>query len=175
MGHFQGIWKHKLHLRLKITPAPEKPPWRALVPISPAPPTAVTAQMGAGWPAPAGQRGYLGISPLPSSQLMPDPLNFTRSKGRAPQTRGKTTGKAPTSFPPRLISQRLFRFAFSKALSAPGAPAAAGPREPGAGVRGSSPPPAAASQDSTVQTHPSSSPPPSQPTWKNIKIPKLLQ
>lgn len=98
----------------KLPLAPEKPPHRGLVPISPAPPTAVTAPTGRGAASPgrATSQGYLGMSPLPSSQLMPHPPSSARSKERAPQTQGKTAGKAPTSFAPRPISQHVFKFAF---------------------------------------------------------------
>lgn len=101
--------------------------------------------------------GYLGISPFPCSQLVPDPPKFyLKQRVSPPKSREKQRAKLPPASP-RLISRHVFRFAFSKALSAPGA--AEGARGGGPRLRHPQFPPTAASQDSTVQTPPSSSPP----------------
>lgn len=141
--------------------------------------------MGAGWPVPAGRRlgirGYLGISPFPSSQLMPDlPKLYSKQRASSPNV-GKNGGRSSHQLPPRHSTPSdfpacIFRFAFSKALSAPGASAAVGPREPRVGVHSSGPPATGSSFPGQYSTNtPFFLPTPSQPMWKNIKIPKLLQ
>lgn len=142
----------------------------------PQPPlTAGTPQTGAGWPALSGitswEMGYLGISPFPCSQLVPDPPKFyLKQRVSPPKSREKQQAKLPPACP-SLISRHVFRFAFSKALSAPGA--AEGARA--GGSTAPIPPNSNFPGQYSTNTPFSSSPPHSQPTWKNIKIPKLLQ
>lgn len=83
--------------------------------------------------------GYRDISgyplpPAPSSCWIPRIV--LEAKGEPPKSKEKQRAK-PLPAPPHPTSWHVFRFAFSKALSAPGASAAVGPREPGGGVHGS--------------------------------------
>lgn len=172
-GHFQGIWKNKLHLCFQITPEPEKPPWWGLVPISPAPSDGRNAPKRGGVAGPIWETswdmGYLGISPFPCSQLVPDPPKFyLKQRVSPPKSREKQQAKLPPACP-SLISRHVFRFAFSKALSAPGA-------AEGAWAGGSTapipPPQTATSQDSTVQTPPFPPPRPIPTDVEKYKNPK---
>lgn len=138
------------------------------------PPTAVTPQTAAGWPALSGQ--CLGIWDIsgyhlsPCSQLVPDPPKFYLKQRVSPlKSRENQRAKLPPACP-RLIFRHVFRFAFSKALSAPGA-------AEGAWAGGSTAPiPPNSNFPGQYSTNtPFLLPAPSQPTWKNIKIPKLLQ
>lgn len=77
--------------------------------------------------------GYRYISeyplpPAPSSCWIPQIV--LEAKGEPPKSKEKQWAKPPPAHPHR-ISWHVFRFVFSKALSAPGASAAVGPREPG--------------------------------------------
>lgn len=139
-GAFPGDLEAQAPPALKNHPGARKTSLAGTRTDFPGPPDGDNTPNGSGG---AGPGRTTGISRDIASPLLPAHAGSPKfySKQRAsPPNAGKNHGQSSHQLPPRLISQRLFRFAFSKALSAPGAPAAAGPREPGAGVRGSSPP-----------------------------------
>lgn len=84
------------------------------------PPTAVTPQTAAGWPALSGQclgiRDILGYHLSPCSQLVPDPPKFYLKQRVSPlKSRENQRAKLPPACP-RLIFRHVFRFVFSKAF-----------------------------------------------------------
>lgn len=156
----RGFGSTSSTLRFKITPEPEKPPRGGLVPISPA---AITPQT---WRFEISRDIAFPRRPAHAGS----PNFHSKQRGEPPpKCREKTEGKPPPASSPRSVSRHVFKFVFSKALSAPGAEGARG------GGSTAPAPPAAASQDSTVQT--TLPPPRPVPTdvekYKNPK--KLLQ